>query len=585
MIIKKQSLLALRSYIGHVSPAKKHFAFGSVLVAISNILLSTLPVFIGMLISALTENRDPWLLVIIIVACSSVHGIFWHSAEIYYLRFIYPLTFTYESLLFKHVIQKPYHYFTDKFTGKVSSYVTNLSGEFRGLSYDVFFTYNSQIIGFVAVFLILGTINWQTGLLFITVVVGMFVTGRFIIPKMNETERIETDVSSSKNGVLFDAISNFASVKSFHKELKELQTIITEQQKTHKASHRSFVWGIIFWASMSFFIRHAFWPAITIMNVSFYLDGAVSIGQLATILSTALVFSGSIWDLIWQVSQISLKFSRINESYEYLFGDTLVKEARTTRRESEFPAMKKQLEIRHLSFAYPDKQDSAVLKDLNLTIKQGEKIGIVGRSGSGKSTLTKLLLNYYDLPQSKLFVDDKPISGKQLAKMIAFVPQDTSLFHRSIADNIAYSVNDEVTREDIEAAAKKAQADEFIRDIPEGYDALVGERGIKLSGGQRQRIAIARAILKDAPILVLDEATSALDSESELLIQKALEDLWGNKTAIVIAHRLSTIAQLDRIIVLDDGEIVEQGSHRELIAKKGTYAKLWAHQSGGFIEE
>jgi ATP-binding cassette subfamily B protein len=585
MGIKRQSFLALRSYMAHMSPAKQHFAFSSVLFGISNILIAVLPVFIGLLIGALTENRDPWIFVIVLVACSSVHDILWRVAEIYYLKYIFPLTFTYENLLFKQVIQKPFHYFTDKFTGKISSYVTNLSNEFRWLTSDIFYTYNSQFIGFISVFLILGTINWQTGLLFIIVTTAMFIAGRLILPKMNQTERIETDVISSKNGVIIDAIGNFASVKSFHKELKELQTIIVEQQKSHKAARRSYIWGIIFWATMSVFIRHAFWPAVVIMNVSFYVDGMVSIGQLATLLSTALIFSGSIWDMVWQISQISLKFSRINESYEYLFGDHIVREEKSARKESMRPAMKKTLEIRHLSFAYPDKKDSAVLKDFNITIKQGEKIGIVGRSGSGKSTLTKLLLNYYDLPQSRLFVDGKPISGKQLARMIAFVPQDTSLFHRSIADNIAYSVNDEVSREEIVAAAKQAQADEFINDIPEGYDALVGERGIKLSGGQRQRIAIARAILKDAPILVLDEATSALDSESELLIQKALEDLWENKTAIVIAHRLSTIAQLDRIIVLDDGEIVEEGTHRELIAKKGTYAKLWAHQSGGFIEE
>jgi ABC-type multidrug transport system fused ATPase/permease subunit len=225
-----------------------------------------------------------------------------------------------------------------------------------------------------------------------------------------------------------------------------------------------------------------------------------------------------------------------------------------------------------------------VLKRVNLSIKKGEKIGIVGRSGSGKTTLTKLLLNYYSTQENQIMIDGQPIETKDLASMISYVPQDTSLFHRSIADNIAYAADREVDRSQVIEAAKQAHADEFITQVPEGYEALVGERGVKLSAGQRQRIAIARAFLDDKPILILDEATSALDSESELLVQQALEALWENKTVLAIAHRLSTLRHMDRIIVMDKGRIIEEGTHQELLDKKGTYAKLWAHQSGGFIE-
>jgi ATP-binding cassette, subfamily B, bacterial len=239
-------------------------------------------------------------------------------------------------------------------------------------------------------------------------------------------------------------------------------------------------------------------------------------------------------------------------------------------------------------FRYDDAPgDENVFEDLNLHIHPGEKIGLVGHSGGGKSTLTRLLLRFDDITSGSITIDDQDIhevTQTSLRRQISYVPQEPLLFHRTIRENIAYGDHN-VTHEDIEKAAKLAYAHDFITKLPQGYDTTVGERGVKLSGGQRQRVAIARAILKNAPILVLDEATSALDSESEKAIQKALWKLMDDKTAVVIAHRLSTIQRMDRILVLDDGKIVEQGSHGELLENGGIYAKLWAHQSGGFIEE
>ncbi|MBC7564627.1 ATP-binding cassette domain-containing protein, partial [Candidatus Saccharibacteria bacterium] len=213
--------------------------------------------------------------------------------------------------------------------------------------------------------------------------------------------------------------------------------------------------------------------------------------------------------------------------------------------------------------------------------------GLVGASGSGKSTLLKLLMRFYDVDKGTITIDGQSIeqvTQKSLHENIAYVPQEPLLFHRTVMENIAYS-KPGATIAEIHNAARQANALEFIEKLPKGFDTLVGERGVKLSGGQRQRVAIARALLKDAPILILDEATSALDSESEKLIQDALQKLMKNRTSIVIAHRLSTIAKLDRVIVLSDGVIAEEGTHQHLLAKKGTYAKLWAHQSGGFVEE
>jgi ATP-binding cassette subfamily B protein len=231
--------------------------------------------------------------------------------------------------------------------------------------------------------------------------------------------------------------------------------------------------------------------------------------------------------------------------------------------------------------------DDAIFENFELTIQPGEKIGLVEHSGSGKTTFTRLLLRFSDIDSGQILIDGQNIAHitqDDLHRHIAYVPQEPLLFHRSIAENIAYG-KAEADQAEIEKVAKLAHAAEFIETLPKGYETLVGERGVKLSGGQRQRVAIARAMIKDAPILVLDEATSALDSESEKLIQSALWKLMEGRTAVVIAHRLSTIQKMDRIVVLDNGKIVEQGSHKNLLQKNGTYAALWAHQSGGFIDE
>lgn len=252
----------------------------------------------------------------------------------------------------------------------------------------------------------------------------------------------------------------------------------------------------------------------------------------------------------------------------------------------DLPKTSSKLSFKDASYKYED-SDQDVLKNLQLTIPAGQKVGLVGHSGAGKTTITHLLLRFADVTRGSITINNRDIrdvTQHSLRSAIAYVPQEPMLFHRSLRENIAYG-NPDATDKDIQRAAKQANALEFIETLPQGLDTEVGERGVKLSGGQRQRIAIARAILKDAPILILDEATSALDSESEKLIQDALEKLMKGRTSIVVAHRLSTIAKLDRIIVLENGTIIEDGTHNELLEQQGRYAKLWSHQSGGFIEE
>jgi ATP-binding cassette subfamily B protein len=290
---------------------------------------------------------------------------------------------------------------------------------------------------------------------------------------------------------------------------------------------------------------------------------------------------------LWSINGVIRSYNRLmgdaNDMVEILNTPIDITDASTT----SLVVPQGNIRFDNMTFTHDDGEGVQIFNNFSLDIQPGQRVGLVGHSGSGKTTLVRLLLRFSDIASGKISIDGVNIaecSQESLRGAISYVPQEPLLFHSSLRENIAYG-KPGATDAEVEEAARQANAHEFITGLKKGYDTLVGERGIKLSGGQRQRIAIARAILKDAPILVLDEATSALDSESELLIQSALTKLMKGRTSVVIAHRLSTIAKLDRIIVLEDGKIAEDGTHEELTKKNGTYAKLWAHQSGGFIEE
>jgi ATP-binding cassette subfamily B protein/ATP-binding cassette subfamily B multidrug efflux pump len=325
--------------------------------------------------------------------------------------------------------------------------------------------------------------------------------------------------------------------------------------------------------------------SVAALGIYLWLEGAVSPGAIAIVMSLAIRLTGMSHWILWEISSLFENIGTVQDGINTLSVPSVVndkpaaKVLRVSRGHIEFKAV---------NFGY--NTDERVFDKLNLTIPAGQRVGIVGRSGAGKSSLVSLLLRFYDIQGGQIVIDGQNIAEvrqESLRGNIAMVTQDTSLLHRSVRENIMFG-RPEASEQQMIAAARRAQAHDFIETLRDsagrrGYDAHVGERGVTLSGGQRQRIAIARVLLKDAPIIVLDEATSALDSEVEASIQQSLYELMDGKTVIAIAHRLSTIAAMDRLIVFDQGQIVEQGTHPELLAKNGVYAKLWGHQSGGFL--
>jgi ATP-binding cassette subfamily B multidrug efflux pump len=385
-----------------------------------------------------------------------------------------------------------------------------------------------------------------------------------------------------------DSYTNVLTVKLFAR-LADEDAYVRESLDDHQAAmsrHMQVITRFMFWLTA---MNAALLVSTAAIGLWLWAAGAVNAGVVATALPLAWQTINAAGWVSWEVTAIFENIGVVQEGMQTI----AVPHSGVDRPEARpLEVSRGEIEFRNVSFAYGRRDAPPVLQNLELRIAAGERIGLVGRSGSGKSTLVNLLLRFHDVESGQILIDGQDVAGvtqESLRAAIGMVTQDTSLLHRSIAANIRYgrpSASDAL----IEAAARKAQAHDFILGLYDwqgrtGYAAHVGERGVKLSGGQRQRVALARVILKDAPILVLDEATSALDSEVELAIQEQLLDLMEGKTVIAIAHRLSTIARMDRLIVLDSGRIVEHGTHADLLRHGGHYAKLWEHQSGGFLAD
>ena len=383
---------------------------------------------------------------------------------------------------------------------------------------------------------------------------------------------------------LADAILNVQTVKTFAHEDDELK----EHKRLNQTllNHRLHDWKLAgVQGNNRIAVLMALQLAFVLLTVHLVHSNPSLLGIGIFAFSFTITLSNKLFDINSLIRNIEDGFLNASPMTEILLEEAEIQDQPGAKA---LQVKDGAIKLDKVGFHYEDStNDQSVFTDLDLDIKPGEKVGLVGPSGGGKSTLTRLLLRFEDIDAGTISIDGQNIASvtqASLRQAISYVPQEPLLFHRTVHENIAYGKT-EASMEAIKQAAKQAHADEFIEALPKAYETIVGERGVKLSGGQRQRIAIARAILKDAPILILDEATSALDSESEVLIQEALWKLMESRTALVIAHRLSTIQKMDRIVVLADGKVAEQGTHKELLANKGLYAKLWTHQSGGFIED
>lgn len=390
------------------------------------------------------------------------------------------------------------------------------------------------------------------------------------------------DLMSKLYGNIADVIGNQTLVRMFSRQNDEISSILTQRHHVERIARKEIQ---ILQRSSERRFAILFTFQITLLGLCLYLTShsLISIAALIFVVTYLGRVTSSMFSIAGIVRAIEQGFLDAAKMTEILQKTPEVLDVKNAKKLTLTSAT---VQLKSVVFSY-NNQDENVFTKLNLNISSKQSVGLAGKSGGGKSTLTQLLLRYMDVQSGEILIDEQNIAKvtqNSLREQISYVPQDPYLFHRSLRDNITYGKEDASDKE-IDDAITKAHAKEFIDKLPDGLDTIVGERGVKLSGGQRQRVAIARAILKDAPILILDEATSALDSESERLIQSALENLMKDRTSIVIAHRLSTIAKLDRIIVLDNGKIIEDGTHAKLLKQSGTYAKLWSHQSGGFIEE
>ncbi len=485
----------------------------------------------------------------------------------------------------KAVERQDVAFFEDLFAGQVASRIAQVTGSVQRQLMVAMQTIPRVTIQFAGSFALLAVLAWPLAIPVLVWIVANIVVARIAVPLYLERSSKVAAAASRATGAMTDVYSNIAMVKLFSAEDSEagaIRRVIDETVTTQHRENRAYILS----DSAVQYLNIALIVSIFAIGLWGMVGDFITVGDFVAAATIARSLSASSFAFIGLGQSVTRALGTIRDAMPVMTSQPLV----TDRADAaDLQVRQGRIGFEHVDFAY-DADGKPVLEDLNLTIEPGEKVGIVGLSGAGKSTLVALLLRLRDVEGGRIAIDGQDIREVRQASLrgqIGVVTQDVSLLHRSIRDNIRYGDPD-ATDADIERAAELAEAMTFIRDMKDkdgrtGLDAHVGERGVKLSGGQRQRITIARVLLKDAPILVLDEATSALDSEAETAIQANLERLMQGKTTIAVAHRLSTIAAMDRLLVMDNGRIVESGTHDQLIASDGLYARLWAHQSGGFI--
>ncbi|HFC8833335.1 TPA: ABC transporter ATP-binding protein [Neisseria subflava] len=518
------------------------------------------------------------------VAFFAVWTFFASSVRLQTLQGVFPMRLRWN--FHRLMLGQSLGFYQDEFAGRVSAKVMQTALALR----DVVMTVADMVVYVLVYFITSGVIlsSFDAWLIvpFICWMIGFAMIMRFLIPKLGKTAARQADARSLMTGRITDAYSNIATVKLFSHGAREAAYAKQSMEEFMVTVHAQMRLATLL-HTCSFIVNSSLTVGTTALGIWLWYHGQVGVGAVATATAMALRVNGLSQYIMWESARLFENIGTVNDGMA-----TLSKPHTILDKPQALPLKVTRGEIKfdHVDFSY--EAGKPLLNGFNLNIKPGEKVGLIGRSGAGKSTIVNLLLRFYEPQSGTILIDGQNVDSvtqESLRAQIGLVTQDTSLLHRSVRDNIIYGRPD-ATEAEMISAAERAEAAGFIPNLSDakgrrGYDAHVGERGVKLSGGQRQRIAIARVMLKDAPILLLDEATSALDSEVEAAIQESLDKMMEGKTVIAIAHRLSTIAAMDRLIVLDKGRIIEEGSHTELLAKQGLYAKLWAHQSGGFLSE
>ncbi len=545
------------------------------------------PLMIAKIIDELSLNGKindyVWWLVWIYAALRVLDEVLWRVAE-YVMRSFKPqMVESVRTNLFAATHKKPHSFFVDSSSGRISYWINQTVDTTNELVDTTIWNVWGRVIGLLIATGFLFTVHWTLAALFAAWLIILFAYVFKRGKRFGELVAMQSDESSKAAGLVVDSMSNHLSVRVFGARHGE-SALLKDQQKQIIQRWRDSWWQNLITNTVKGQSASVVSVIALILVIMLYGEGVVQIGGIVLFIAYFGDASSTLWQLAWAFDSYYRNFGTIQNALDGLNG----KDERNVEGQKHAARVNSvELELKDLSFVYPEQKNIAVLDTINLRIKPGEKVGVVGHSGAGKSTLVGLLLGLYEPTGGKILLNGESTLDHGPAFIrgfSSFVPQDTNLFNRTIRENILYAKPD-ANDKAIKLAIEQAQAMEFIDKLPEKLETTIGERGVKLSGGQRQRIAIARAILKDAPILILDEATSALDSVSEQSIQKALYELMQNRTSIIIAHRLSTLKHLDKIIVLDGGKIAEQGTHDALIKNDGIYADLWKRQKDGFVAE
>jgi ATP-binding cassette subfamily B multidrug efflux pump len=581
-------------YWHFIRQAKGLFVALFIMVLIVALLDMSIPYFIGRIVTALTNTPRAelwdtiWPLIGLMIAVLLVlrPAAILLNQMIVNLGIVPPVTNMIRWQAHWHVVRQSWSFFQDDFAGRIANRIMQTGPAIRESAVAaVRAVWYILALGLTATTL-LAAQDWRLAIPVIVWFIGYALLLRFFVPRMRDRSKQASELRSALTGRIVDSYTNILTVKLFARTRNE-DAYVSDTVNEHTAAfHRSMRLQTLFVSCLQT-LNATMLVTMAVLSVWLWSLGAIEVGIVAMVLPMTNQIIGMSGWVAFEISGIFENVGIVQEG--------MLSIAKPLRMQDEPDAKalaitRGAIHFDHVSFGYRGQR--SVIEHVDLAIRPGEKVGLVGRSGAGKSTLVNLLSRFFDVERGRIMIDGmdiRDVTQDTLRAAIAVVTQDTSLLHRSIRDNILYG-KPEAAQAEVEAAARKAHAHDFILGLEDsfgrkGYDAHVGERGVKLSGGQRQRIAIARVILKNAPILVLDEATSALDSEIEAAIQESLQMLMEGRTVIAIAHRLSTLQIMDRLVVLDQGRIIEEGTHARLLAKDGLYADLWSRQSGGFIVE